>query len=158
MTDRDPHPRAPGALALSLTGRGIWNGKGEGKREVQSGGERVTQSLIAGRNGTGESMALVKACKTSDLKPGGAIRVNHKPPIAVYRLNDGFYATDDTCTHAEASLAAGDVDLEECAVECPYHGSFFDIKTGHVLSLPASKPLKTYPVKVVDDEVFVEVG
>jgi nitrite reductase/ring-hydroxylating ferredoxin subunit len=85
-------------------------------------------------------------------------RVNHKPPIAVYRLNDGFYATDDTCTHVEASLAAGDVDLEECAVECPYHGSFLDIKTGHVLSLPASKPLKTYPVKVVNDEVFVEVG
>jgi nitrite reductase/ring-hydroxylating ferredoxin subunit len=103
-------------------------------------------------------MALVKACKTSDLKPGGAMRLNHKPPIAVYRLNDGFYATDDTCTHAEASLAAGDVDLEECAVECPYHGSFFDIKTGHVLSLPASKPLKTYPVKIVNDEVFVEVG
>jgi len=111
-----------------------------------------------GRDGKGEGMALVKACKTSDLKPGGAIRVNHKPPIAVYRLNDGFYATDDTCTHAEASLAAGDVDLEECAVECPYHGSFFDIKTGHVLSLPASRPLKTYPVKIVDDEVFVEVG
>ncbi len=111
-----------------------------------------------GETRKGEGMALVKACKTSDLKPGGAIRVNHKPPIAVYRLNDGFYATDDTCTHAEASLAAGDVDLEECAVECPYHGSFFDIKTGHVLSLPASKPLKTYPVKIVNDEVFVEVG
>jgi len=118
----------------------------------------MQSSPIAGRDGTGESMALVKACKTSDLKPGGAMRLNHKPPIAVYRLNDGFYATDDTCTHAEASLAAGDVDLEECAVECPYHGSFFDIKTGHVLSLPASKPLKTYPVKVVNDEVFVEVG
>jgi nitrite reductase/ring-hydroxylating ferredoxin subunit len=103
-------------------------------------------------------MALVKACKTSDLKPGGAMRLNHKPPIAVYRLNDGFYATDDTCTHAAASLATGDIDLEECTVECPYHGSFFNVKTGHVLSFPASKPLKTYPVKIVNDEVFVEVG
>src|SRR5713101_2386599 len=132
---------------------------GRGKKRGSSGGERVTQnSPSEGEYGKGEGMALVKACKTSDLKPGGAIRVNHKPPIAVYRLNDGFYATDDTCTHAEASLAAGDVDLEECAVECPYHGSFFDIKTGHVLSLPASRPLKTYPVKIVDDEVFVEVG
>jgi len=140
--------------------------KGEGSRTDR---ERVKERfkrrrasyaklLIAERDSAGKSMALVKACKTSDVKPGGAIRVNHKPPIAVYRLNDGFYATDDTCTHAEASLAAGDVDLEECAVECPYHGSFFDIKTGHVLSLPASKPLKTYPVKVVEDEVFVEVG
>jgi nitrite reductase/ring-hydroxylating ferredoxin subunit len=46
----------------------------------------------------------------------------------------------------------------KCTVECPYHGSFFNVKTGHVLSFPASKPLKTYPVKVVNDEVFVEVG
>jgi nitrite reductase/ring-hydroxylating ferredoxin subunit len=139
-------------------GEGSGKSQGEGKREVQTAESELRKTLHRReRDGTGESMALVKACKTTDLKPGGAIRVNHKPPIAVYRLNDGFYATDDTCTHAEASLAAGDVDLEECAVECPYHGSFFDIKTGHVLSLPASKPLKTYLVKIVDDEVLVEI-
>src|SRR5260370_23184751 len=116
-----------------------------------AGAYPMQSSPIAGRDGTGESMALVKACKTSDPKPGGAMRLNHKPPIAVYRLNDGFYATDDTCTHAEASLAAGDRDLEECAVECPYHGSFFDITTGHVLSLPASEPLKTDTGTSVND-------
>jgi 3-phenylpropionate/trans-cinnamate dioxygenase ferredoxin subunit len=102
-------------------------------------------------------MALVKACKTDELKAGEAIRLNSTPPIAVYRLSEGYYATDDTCSHAQASLAAGDIDLEECTVECPYHGSLFDIRTGHVLSLPASRPVKTYAVKVVDDEVFVDV-
>jgi len=101
-------------------------------------------------------MALTKACKTTDLKPGEAIRLNLKPPIAVYRLDDGFYATADTCSHAEASLAAGDIDLEDCTVECPYHGSLFEVKTGRVLSMPAVRPVKTYPVKVVDNEVFVE--
>jgi 3-phenylpropionate/trans-cinnamate dioxygenase ferredoxin subunit len=103
-------------------------------------------------------MALVKACKTEELKPGQAIRLNLTPPIAVYRLNDGFYATDDTCTHAQSSLSAGDIDLADCTVECPYHAALFDIRTGHALALPASKPLKTYQVKVVGDEVFVEVG
>jgi nitrite reductase/ring-hydroxylating ferredoxin subunit len=101
---------------------------------------------------------LIKACKTDQLRPGGALRLNLAAPIALYRLHDGYYATEDTCTHAQASLAAGDIDPEECTVECPYHGSVFDIRTGYVLSLPANKPLKTYPVKVVEDEVFVEVG
>jgi 3-phenylpropionate/trans-cinnamate dioxygenase ferredoxin component len=103
-------------------------------------------------------MSMVKACTTAELKPGQALRLNLTPPIAVYRLDDGFYATEDTCTHAQSSLSAGDIDLEECTVECPYHGSAFDIRTGHVLSLPASRPLKTYQVKVVGDEVFVDVA
>ena len=102
-------------------------------------------------------MALVKACNAAEMKPGEAIRLNLTPAIAVFRLSDGFYATEDMCSHANASLAAGDVDLEECTVECPYHASQFDIRTGHVLSLPASKPVKTYPVKVVGEEVFVEI-
>jgi 3-phenylpropionate/trans-cinnamate dioxygenase ferredoxin subunit len=100
---------------------------------------------------------LIKACRTNQLKPGEALRLNLTPPIALYRLNDGYYATEDTCSHAQASLAAGDIDLEECTVECPYHASLFDIRTGQVLALPASKPIKTYPVKIVDNDVCVEV-
>ena len=103
-------------------------------------------------------MALTKACKVGDLKPGEALRLNLAPPIAVFRLSDGFYATEDTCSHAQASLSAGDIDLEECTVECPYHASQFEIRTGQVLSLPASKPIKTYPVKIEGDEVFVETS
>jgi 3-phenylpropionate/trans-cinnamate dioxygenase ferredoxin component len=103
-------------------------------------------------------MPLVKACKVDQLKPGEALRLNLTPPVAIFRLNEGFFATEDTCSHAQASLAAGDIDLEECTVECPYHGSLFDIRNGQVLSLPASRPVKTYPVCVVGGEVFVEVG
>ena len=103
-------------------------------------------------------MALVKACTTDQLKPGQALRLNLTPPVALFRLNDGFYATEDTCSHAQASLAAGDVDVDECTVECPYHASLFDIRSGHVLSLPANRPVKTYPVKIVEGEVFVEVS
>ncbi len=103
-------------------------------------------------------MALTKACKIDQLKPGEAIRLNLDPPIAVYRLDDGFYATADNCTHAQSSLSAGDIDLEDCTVECPYHGSAFDIRTGRALSPPANIPLKTYPVKIEGDEVFVDIG
>jgi len=102
------------------------------------------------------SMALIKACKTDQLKPGAALRINTTPPLAVFRLDDGFYATEDTCSHAQSSLAAGEVDLDDCTVECPYHASQFEIKTGRVLSLPATKPIKTFPVTIVGDEVFVE--
>ena len=101
---------------------------------------------------------LIKACRTDQLKPGETLRLNVNPPLALYRLNDGYYATEDTCSHALASLAAGDVDLDECTVECPYHGSLFDIRSGHVLSLPANKPVKTYSVRIINEEVFVDVS
>ena len=101
---------------------------------------------------------LIKACSVDQLKLGEALRLNVEPPIALYKLKDGYYATEDTCSHAQASLAAGDIDLEDCTIECPYHGSLFDIRTGRVLSLPANRPLKTYQVKVAGDEVFVETN
>ena len=103
-------------------------------------------------------MPLVKACTVDQLQPGEALRLNLTPPIAIYRLDDGFYATEDTCSHAQSSLSAGDIDREECTVECPYHASLFDIRTGFALSLPASKPVKTYAVTIEGDEVFVELG
>jgi 3-phenylpropionate/trans-cinnamate dioxygenase ferredoxin subunit len=99
---------------------------------------------------------LIRACRIDRLKPGEALRLETDPPIALYRLSDGYYATEDTCTHAQASLAAGDMDLGEGTIECPYHGSIFDIRSGRVLSLPANRPLRTYSIKIIDDEVFVE--
>lgn len=103
-------------------------------------------------------MTRVRVCKVDELQPGQALRLNLTPPVAVFRLSNGFFATEDTCSHAQASLAAGDIDLEECTVECPYHGSLFDVRTGYVLSLPANKPLRTYPISVVGEEVFVEIS
>ena len=102
-------------------------------------------------------MALVRACRTDQLKPGAALRINTSPALAIFRLEDCFYATEDSCSHAQSSLAAGEVDLEDCTIECPYHASQFEIKTGRVLSLPATKPIRTFPVIIVGDEVFVEL-
>lgn len=74
-------------------------------------------------------------------------------PIAVFRLEDGFYAIDDTCTHARASLSEGEIIDDE--IECPLHGAVFNIKTGKNLTLPAVKPVRSHPVKVEDGEIYL---
>lgn len=75
--------------------------------------------------------------------------------IAIFRVDDAVYAIGDRCSHAEASLAEGELfDLE---VECPRHGAEFDITTGKQLSLPATKPVPTYQTEILDGEVFVMI-
>lgn len=73
--------------------------------------------------------------------------------IAVFRIGDDVYAIGDVCSHAEASLAEGEVFGTE--VECPRHGSEFDLKTGEPGSLPATRPVPTYEVAVEDGAVFL---
>jgi 3-phenylpropionate/trans-cinnamate dioxygenase ferredoxin subunit len=75
--------------------------------------------------------------------------------VAVFRIGDDVYAIGDRCSHAEASLAEGEVFDTE--VECPRHGSEFDLRTGEPGSLPATQPVPTYDVVVEDGEVFVVV-
>lgn len=77
-------------------------------------------------------------------------------PIAIFKINAQFYAIDDTCTHSDASLAAGKVN-EHCEIICPLHGARFDLQTGKALSFPAVKPVNTYPVVVKDGQVYVQL-
>jgi len=100
-------------------------------------------------------MVLLRVCKITELEPGHATRVAAASPVAVFRLGDEFYATDDTCTHAQASLAEGYIAGD--AVECAFHSAKFCIRTGQVRSLPATRPLRTYPVKIVGDEIYVDL-
>ena len=76
--------------------------------------------------------------------------------VAVARAGGRIYAFDDTCTHEEYSLCEG--ELWEMSVECPRHGSRFDVRTGKVTGLPAVIPTKTYPVTIQNGDVYVEVG
>ena len=66
------------------------------------------------------------------------------------------FAIGDRCSHAEASLSEGEVFDHE--VECPRHGSTFDLRTGKPQSLPATKPVPTYLVQIEDGNVYVEVA
>jgi nitrite reductase/ring-hydroxylating ferredoxin subunit len=76
--------------------------------------------------------------------------------IAVFRVDDAVYAIADRCSHADASLSEG--ELFGFDVECPRHGAEFDITTGDVKSLPATKPVTSYATSIVDGEVFLSIG
>lgn len=93
---------------------------------------------------------------TSEVDEGEVQQVSvGRTDIALYKLDDDYYATDDICSHAYASLADGYV--ENGQIECPLHGACFDIKTGKALTAPASVDLKTYPVKIEGDKILVGV-
>ena len=104
-------------------------------------------------------MSGIRACALTDLVAGVALRVvldGH--PVALVRLDDRVHAIDDTCSHAEVSLAEGQVDADECALECWKHGSLFDLRTGEALTLPAIRPVAVHKATVVADEVFVTLA
>ena len=76
--------------------------------------------------------------------------------IAVYRAKGEFYATQDLCTHEHAYLSDGVVI--DCIVECPFHQGRFDVRSGEPMGAPVISPIKTYPVKVVDGHIYVQVS
>jgi 3-phenylpropionate/trans-cinnamate dioxygenase ferredoxin subunit len=96
------------------------------------------------------------ACTEDELRRTESVRLGIRPPVALFNLDGEFYATDDTCSHAESSLADGYV--EDGAVECILHFARFCIKTGAALSAPAVDPVRTYPVKVEDGMVWVDLS
>jgi 3-phenylpropionate/trans-cinnamate dioxygenase ferredoxin component len=102
---------------------------------------------------------LFEIAKTTDIPEGEARRfVVKRIEIAVANLGDGtFLAVDDICSHAEASLSEGEVDVDDETIECPRHGSVFDLRTGKPRSLPATVPIPTFRVKVEGDTILIEL-
>jgi len=102
---------------------------------------------------------LIEVAKTDDIPEGEARRVvADRIEIAVVNLGNGqFVAVDDICSHAEASLSEGEVDVDDETIECPRHGSTFDLRTGKPRSLPATVPIVTFPVKVEGDTILIEL-
>jgi 3-phenylpropionate/trans-cinnamate dioxygenase ferredoxin component len=78
--------------------------------------------------------------------------------IGVYNCGGNLYAIEDRCSHDDGPLCEGEWDEDTCRVICPRHGSAFDLASGRPLSLPAFEPVDTYPVRIVDGMVKVEVG
>ena len=102
---------------------------------------------------------LVTICRVDDVPEGEAKRFEvHGHELAVVNLGEeGFRAVGDVCSHAQAYLHEGDVDPDFGTIECPRHGSSFDLDTGRPTSLPATAPVPTYNVKVENEEVKVEI-
>jgi nitrite reductase/ring-hydroxylating ferredoxin subunit len=98
------------------------------------------------------------ACRVDELAPdtGMQVQVDGREPIAVFNVDGRFFAIDDTCTHGQASLCDG--FIENGIVECPFHAATFDVRTGEVLTGPATCPVKTHAVVVEGDRVYVRLG
>ena len=101
---------------------------------------------------------LHEVAKTTEIPEGEARRfVVDRIEIAVANLGGEFLAVDDICSHAEASLSEGEVDVEDETIECPRHGSTFDLRSGRPTTLPATVPVATFPVKVEADTILIEL-
>jgi 3-phenylpropionate/trans-cinnamate dioxygenase ferredoxin component len=77
--------------------------------------------------------------------------------IGLYRCHGELHAIEDRCSHDDGPLCEGEWDTDECIAICPRHGARFDITTGAALTLPAFQPVDTFPVRVEDGWVRVEV-
>ena len=98
----------------------------------------------------------ISACNSSQLKKGEMLDFDYKDKkILLANINGKIYATDRICTHAEADLSTG--ILNEEGVTCPLHLSTFNLETGIPQNLPAERPLKTYNVKIEQNEIYVRV-
>ena len=102
-------------------------------------------------------MTARRVCSYEQLVDGEATRVDVDGiAVAVVRLDSRVYAIGDVCSHADVSLSGGEVDPDECSLECPKHGSLFSLETGAALTLPAIRPVAAYVVTVAGDDVLVE--
>ena len=97
-------------------------------------------------------------CPVGELPPGAKRVVEWEDlEIGVVNCNGDIVAIEDRCSHDNGDLMEGDVDVGTCTVECPRHGSVFDLRTGKPLTLPAYVPVDTFPVVVEDGVIRVEV-
>jgi 3-phenylpropionate/trans-cinnamate dioxygenase ferredoxin subunit len=103
-------------------------------------------------------MAWVRACAADEIDEEDVARFDHGDrTFAIYRSpDDAFYATDGLCTHQAIHLADGLV--MDHTIECPKHNGRFDYRDGRALGAPVCVNLRTYPVKVEDGMVLVDVG
>ena len=93
-----------------------------------------------------------------DLSPGEMKVVEHDDlEIAVINCNGELFAIEDRCSHDDGPLAEGILNQEDCTIECPRHGSLFDLRTGKPKTLPAYESVETFGVKLEDGKVKVDV-
>lgn len=100
----------------------------------------------------------IEVCRIDELPPGAVKIFQHDDlDIGVVNCAGRLFAIEDRCSHDDGPLAEGPVDQQACTVECPRHGSLFDLTSGNPVTLPAYEPVETFPVEVVDGTVVVEV-
>jgi 3-phenylpropionate/trans-cinnamate dioxygenase ferredoxin subunit len=100
----------------------------------------------------------IAVCPVAELEPGQMRLVEHDGrKIGVFNCDGALHAIEDRCSHDNGPLAEGDFDPAACTVECPRHGSLFDLTTGRPKTLPAFTPVQTFPIAIEDDTITLEV-
>jgi len=98
----------------------------------------------------------VEVAREDEVPEGGTLLVDYgSDPVCLYNLNGEIFATHDTCTHGQASLADGFV-VDDEFIECPLHQGTFDIRTGRAVGAPCKIDIKTYETRIADGKVFVK--
>ena len=103
---------------------------------------------------------FVEVAKVEDVLPGTAIVVEVEgAKLALVNVDGAFYAIDNECTHRGGSVGDGwiNTDWHQWAIECPLHGSVFDVRTGEVLNPPAVASVRTHPVEVTAGVVKISL-
>jgi 3-phenylpropionate/trans-cinnamate dioxygenase ferredoxin component len=101
---------------------------------------------------------IINVCTVSELPTGERKLVEWEDlEIGVFNCRGEYFAIEDRCSHDDGPLAEGEFDAGTCTVECPRHGSLFDLRTGRPKTLPAYEPVEIFPVRVEDDTVKLEV-
>lgn len=106
-----------------------------------------------------ELMSKIDVCPAEELQPGQMRLVEADGrKIGVFNCAGALYAIEDRCSHDDGPLAEGEFDGDACTVECPRHGSLFDLSTGRPKTLPAYQPVDTFPVSIEDGHVTLELS
>ena len=101
---------------------------------------------------------IIEVCPLEELRPGEMRLVEWEDlEIGVFNCAGTVYAIEDRCSHDNGPLVEGELDQERCTIECPRHGSQFDLKTGQPKTLPAYIPVDTFPVIIEEQTIKLEV-
>lgn len=92
----------------------------------------------------------------SDLGPGQMKSVAHQAlSILVCNVDGEFFAVENECSHAAVPLDEG--TLRGCELECDFHGAVFDVRSGEALAMPATLPLRRFPVERRDQAILIRI-
>jgi 3-phenylpropionate/trans-cinnamate dioxygenase ferredoxin subunit len=101
---------------------------------------------------------LIDICPLDELPPGAMRMISWEDlEIGVFNCAGELLAIEDRCSHDNGNLVEGELDEATCTVECPRHGSRFDLRTGNPVNLPAYVPVDTFEVSVEDGLIKIEV-
>jgi len=100
-----------------------------------------------------------RICSVTDVASGESRRFElGELTVAVVRIDDDWYAIGDRCTHEDISLAEGELLTDQREIECWKHGSCFSLEDGEPSSLPATKPVPVYEIRIDGDDVYLVVA